>query len=100
MSKVVTLGEVHIEHRHEGGTDDKVGNPLESHCDGDCSATDGVGENAPIAMPSEPQMRSGLRPHFSTVKIATRAKRMLMTPMNTVTIIGFSIPMSPKIRGA
>ena len=55
---------------------------------------------APSAMPSEPKMRRGLRPHFSTVKMATRVKRMLMTPMKTVIIIGLSMPISPKMRGA
>ena len=55
---------------------------------------------APMAMPIEPVISKGLRPHFSTVRIATRVKRILTTPMMIVCIIGFSMPISPKMRGA
>ena len=56
--------------------------------------------NAPMAMPMEPVMSSGLRPHFSTVKIATSVNVMFTTPMITVWVIGLSIPISWKMRGA
>ena len=55
---------------------------------------------APRAMPREPTMRSGLRPSFSTVKIATRVNVMLITPISTVCVIGLPMPMDSKIRGA
>ena len=55
---------------------------------------------APNAMPNEPVMSKGLRPHRSTVKMATKVKSMLTTPIITVLNIGLVIPMSPKIRGA
>ena len=55
---------------------------------------------APRAIPSEPTIRSGLRPSFSTVKIATRVNEMFTTPISTVCIIGLPIPSDSKIRGA
>jgi len=55
---------------------------------------------APMAMPMEPLMSSGLRPSFSTVNTATRVNEMLTTPMMTVCIIGLAMPMSVKMRGA
>ena len=55
---------------------------------------------APTAIPSEPVMSSGLRPSFSTVKMATRVKVMFTIPMSTVWVIGLPIPMDSKMRGA
>ena len=55
---------------------------------------------APIAIPIEPEMSSGLRPHFSTVKTASNVNRILMIPMMTVCTIGLPIPIVSKIRGA
>ena len=55
---------------------------------------------APIAIPMEPLMSNGFLPHFSTVKTATKVKRILTTPIMTVCTIGLSIPISPKMRGA
>ena len=55
---------------------------------------------APTAMPIEPQMSSGLRPNFSTVNTATSVNEIFTTPIITVCTIGFSIPMSWKMRGA
>ena len=55
---------------------------------------------APRAIPSEPTIRRGLRPSFSTVKIAIRVNVMFTIPMRTVCIIGLPIPSDSKIRGA
>ena len=44
VAEVIALGDVHVEHRHEGGGDDEVEDPLEGHGHGDCLTTDGVGE--------------------------------------------------------
>ena len=44
MSEVVTFSEMHIEHGHEGRTDNEVENPLESHGDSHCSPTACIGE--------------------------------------------------------
>ena len=49
---------------------------------------------APSAMPSEPAMSSGLRPNFSTVKIATQVKPRLSTPLKTVSFVGLSNPIA------
>ena len=53
MAEVVALGEVHIEHRHEGAADDEVEDPLEGHGDGYGSATDGVGEDLSDEHPAD-----------------------------------------------
>ena len=55
---------------------------------------------APMTMPMEPEISSGLRPHFSTVKTASRVNRMLMIPMMTVCTIGLPMPIVSKMRGA
>ena len=49
---------------------------------------------APKAMPSEPTMSKGLRPSFSTVKIATQVKLRFTIPLNTVSTIGLSNPIA------
>ena len=49
---------------------------------------------APIAMPSEPTMSSGLRPNFSTVNIATQVNPRFTMPLKTVSIIGLSKPIA------
>ena len=55
---------------------------------------------APIAMPTLPVMSNGLRPKRSTVNTAISVNRMLTTPITTVCTIGFSMPISPNMRGA
>ena len=55
---------------------------------------------APTAIPSEPVIRRGLRPSFSTVNTATRVKVMLIMPIRTVWNMGSPMPMDSKIRGA
>ena len=55
---------------------------------------------APSAIPSEPVISNGLRPHRSTVKMATSVNKIFTTPIITVLNIGLVIPMSPKMRGA
>ena len=45
MPEVITLGEVHVEHRHKGARHDEVENPLECYGNGHGSTTDGVREN-------------------------------------------------------
>ena len=56
--------------------------------------------SAPSAMPSEPEISSGLRPSFSTVKTATSVKLMLMIPMITVKSMLLLTPIDSKMRGA
>ena len=55
---------------------------------------------APIAIPTEPEISSGLRPHFSTVNTASKVKRILTTPMSTVCTIGLAMPIVSNMRGA
>ena len=45
MAEVVAGLQVHVEHRHEGGGDDEVEDPLEGYGNGHGSAADGVGED-------------------------------------------------------
>ena len=51
-------------------------------------------------MPREPVISSGLRPSFSTVKMATSVKLMLTIPIMTVCVIGSPMPIDSKMRGA
>ena len=55
---------------------------------------------APIAIRMEPLISKGLRPSFSTVKMARRVKVILMIPIKTVYIIGSPRPIDSKMRGA
>ncbi len=55
---------------------------------------------APIAIPMEPEMSNGLRPHFSTVNTANRVNSILTIPIRTVCTIGFAMPIVSNIRGA
>ncbi len=56
--------------------------------------------SAPIPIPSEPVISSGLRPRRSTVNMATSVNDMLTIPMITVCTIGLPIPIDSKMRGA
>src|SRR5699024_8746929 len=58
--------------------------------------------NIPIAIPMDPNINRGLRPHLSTVIIATTVK---ITFTNPITIVcnmeaSFAAPILSKIRGA
>ena len=55
---------------------------------------------APTAIPMEPEISNGLRPHFSTVNTASKVNRIFTTPMSTVCTIGLAIPIVSNIRGA
>ena len=44
VAEVVTLSQMHVEHRHEGRADDEVEYPLEGNGNSNGAATDGVGE--------------------------------------------------------
>ena len=53
VAEVIAWSEVHIEHRHEGGGDDEVEDPLEGNGDGNGCSTNGVGEDLGNEYPAD-----------------------------------------------
>ena len=44
VTEIITLRQMHVEHRHEGRADDEVEDPLESYRYSNGGTTDGIGE--------------------------------------------------------